>query len=99
MRQSLEPLKRLMPMTESRGRRALQVLETAIDRLDQLVSTARRMDETMAELLDPPRQPVNLSQLIERMAMAYGGHCEGRGVRLSPPLHPPAAERGSAPGR
>src|SRR3546814_16213790 len=52
-------------------------------RLDQLVSTARRMDETMAELLDPPRQPVNLSQLIERMAMAYGGICEGRGVRLS----------------
>src|SRR3546814_3124289 len=51
-------------------------------RLDQLVSTARRMDETMAELLDPPRQPVDLSQLIERMAMAYGGLCEGRGVRL-----------------
>ncbi len=83
MRQSLEPLKRLTPTTESRGRRAIQVLETAIDRLDQLVSTARRMDETMAELLDPPRQPVNLSQLIERMAMAYGGICEGRGVRLS----------------
>src|SRR3546814_19291486 len=51
-------------------------------RLDQLVSTARRMDETMAALLDPPRQPVDLSQLIERMAMEYGGICAGRGVRL-----------------
>lgn len=83
MRQSLEPLKRLVPSNETRGRRALQVLETSLDRLDQLVSTARRMDETMAELLDPPRQPVELSRLIERMAMAYAGVCEGRGVRLT----------------
>jgi two-component system sensor histidine kinase ChvG len=83
MRQSLEPLKRLMPASENRGRRAIQVLETSIERLDQLVSTARRMDETMAELLDPPRQPVELSQLMERMAMAYVGVCEGRGVRLT----------------
>ncbi len=83
MRQSLEPLKRLMPETESRGRRALHVLETSIERLDQLVSTARRMDETMAELLDPPRQRVELSQLMERMAVAYAGVCEGRGVRLA----------------
>src|SRR5690606_26568653 len=57
--------------------------ETSIDRLDQLVSTARRMDETMAELLDPPRQMVELSPLMERMAMAYSGICEQRGIRLS----------------
>lgn len=82
MRQSLEPLKRLIPPEENRGRRAIQVLETSIERLDQLVATARRMDETMAELLDPPRQPVNLSRLMERMAMAYVGICEQRGVKL-----------------
>lgn len=83
MRQSLEPLKRLVPISENRGRRALDVLETSIDRLDQLVSTARRMDETVAELLDPPRQRVDLSRLLERMAVAYGGICEGRGIRLT----------------
>ena len=82
MRQSLEPLKRLLPPSENRGRRALHILETSIERLDQLVSTARRMDETVAELLDPPRQPVHLSRLMERMAMAYVGICEGRGVKL-----------------
>lgn len=82
MRQSLEPLKRLVPATETRGRRALDVLETSIDRLDQLVSTARRMDETVAELLDPPRQKVDLSKLLERMAVAYGSVCEGRGIKL-----------------
>ncbi|GIK98988.1 MAG: hypothetical protein BroJett029_31970 [Alphaproteobacteria bacterium] len=83
MRQSLEPLKRLVPPSENRGRRALDVLETSIDRLDQLVSTARRMDETVAELLDPPRQRVDLSRLLERMAVAYGGICEGKGIRLT----------------
>jgi hypothetical protein len=72
MRQSLEPLKRIVPAVETRGRRAIAVLENSIDRLDQLVSTARRMDEAMAELLDPPRQRVDLSRLLKRMMVAYG---------------------------
>lgn len=95
MRQSLEPLKRLMPPSETRGRRALHVLETSIERLDQLVSTARRMDETVAELLDPPRQRVDLSRLMERMAMAYVGVCEGRGVKLKTAIDRDVAVRAS----
>jgi len=82
MRQSMEPLKRLVPPAETRGRRALAVLENSIDRLDQLVSTARRMDEAMAELLDPPRQRVDLSRLLRRMMGAYGSVIESRGLRL-----------------
>jgi len=82
MRQSMEPLKRLVPAAETRGRRALAVLENSIDRLDQLVSTARRMDEAMAELLDPPRQRVDLSRLLRRMMGAYGSVIESRGLRL-----------------
>src|SRR5215813_3226363 len=82
MRQSLEPLKRIVPTVETRGRRAIAVLENSIDRLDQLVSTARRMDEAMAELLDPPRQRVDLSRLLRRMMGAYGSVIESRGLRL-----------------
>src|SRR5262249_58685862 len=82
LRQSMEPLKRLVPPAETRGRRALAVLENSIDRLDQLVSTARRMDEAMAELLDPPRQRVDLSRLLRRMMGAYGSVIESRGLRL-----------------
>lgn len=82
MRQSLEPLKRLVPAGEARGRRAIAVLENSIDRLDQLVSTARRMDEAMAELLDPPRQRVDLSRLLKRMMVAYGTIFDSRRLRL-----------------
>jgi two-component system sensor histidine kinase ChvG len=83
MRQSLEPLKRIVPLSETRGRRAMAVLENSIDRLDQLVSTARRMDEAMAELLDPPRQRVDLSRLLTRMMVAYGTVIESRGLKLA----------------
>jgi two-component system sensor histidine kinase ChvG len=61
-------------------------LETAIERLDQLVSTARRMDEAMAELLDAPRQRVDLSRLLNRMMGAYGAVLEGHGLRLDTDL-------------
>jgi two-component system sensor histidine kinase ChvG len=86
MRQSLEPLKRLVPPAEARGRRAIEVLENSVDRLDQLVSTARRMDEAMAELLDPPRQRVDLSHLLRRMMVAYVSVVEARGLRLATEL-------------
>jgi two-component system sensor histidine kinase ChvG len=86
MRQSLEPLKRIVPAGETRGRRAIAVLENSIDRLDQLVSTARRMDEAMAELLDPPRQRVDLSRLLKRMMVAYGSVIETRGLKLGTEL-------------
>lgn len=86
MRQSLEPLKRIVPAGETRGRRAIAVLENSIDRLDQLVSTARRMDEAMAELLDPPRQRVDLSRLLKRMMVAYGSVIESRGLKLGTEL-------------
>jgi two-component system sensor histidine kinase ChvG len=86
MRQSLEPLKRIVPTAETRGRRAIAVLENSIDRLDQLVSTARRMDEAMAELLDPPRQRVDLSRLLKRMMVAYGTVIDSRGLKLGTEL-------------
>jgi len=72
MRQSLEPLRRDLPGTEARGRRAIEVMSQAVERLDLLIDEARRRDEAAAELLDPPRRPVDLSRLLRRMARAYG---------------------------
>src|SRR3546814_3130682 len=40
------------------------------------------MDETLAERVEPPRQKVNLSLLLQRMAIAYGNLMTGRGLRL-----------------
>lgn len=83
MRQSLEPLKRIVAGGDLRGRRAVEVIESSLDRLDQLVSSARRMDEAMAELLDPPRQRVDFSRLLRRMTVAYGNVIDGHGLRMA----------------
>jgi two-component system sensor histidine kinase ChvG len=44
------------------------------------------MDEAMAELLDPPRQPVDVSRLLRRMIVAYGSVIEARGLRFATDL-------------
>lgn len=88
MRQSLEPLKRLVPEDKPRGRRALEVIEESVDRLEHLVSSARRLDQATAELLDPPRQEINLSHLFARMLDAYGNSMASHGVRLERDIDP-----------
>ncbi len=80
MRQSLEPLRRDLPGTEARGRRAVEVMSQAVERLDKLIDEARRADEAAAELLDPPRRPIDLSRLLRRMARAYGELAEKRQI-------------------
>jgi two-component system sensor histidine kinase ChvG len=80
MRQSLEPVRRDLPTAEVRGRRAVEVMRQAVERLDKLIDEARRRDEAAAELLDPPRRPIDLSRLLRRMARAYGEIAERRQV-------------------
>ena len=87
MRQCLEPLRRALPEDNPRGRRAAEVMEKAVDRLDSLVDDARRLDESVAELLDPPRRPVDLSRLLRQMARAYRSLAEGRGVDFRVEAH------------
>src|SRR3546814_17371183 len=70
MRQSLEPLRRLVAPEEVRGQRALDVLEVSIDRLDHLVAYARRLEETTAQLLHPPRHRICLPRIVERLLSA-----------------------------
>lgn len=82
MRQSLTPLLRLVPENSSRGRRALEVIEEAVDRLEHLVTSARRLDQATAELLEAPRERIDLSGLLERMLMAYGDVFTSHGLTL-----------------
>jgi two-component system sensor histidine kinase ChvG len=93
MRQSLEPLRRLVPEDNPRGRRALDVIEESIDRLDHLVASARRLDQAAAELLDSPRATVSLSSLLERMLAAYGDSFAGRRLSLTQVVAPKVVVR------
>ncbi|WP_449233687.1 sensor histidine kinase [Azospirillum doebereinerae] len=73
IRQSVEPLRRALPAEHPRSQRALAMIEKSVDKLDGLVSFARRMDEAAADLLAPTRRRVDLSGLVERMASGYTG--------------------------
>ncbi len=69
--QSIESLRRSVRADDVRGQRSLALVEQALERLDGLVSAARHMDEAAAELIDPPREPVDLTGLVGRLAEDY----------------------------
>ncbi len=72
IRQSVEPLKRLVP-ANSRGTRAIDMIEQSVHRLDNLVSVAQHIDDATADLLEPPWRNVDLSDLVSRMLGGYAG--------------------------
>jgi two-component system sensor histidine kinase ChvG len=64
IRQSIEPLRRALPLDNQRAHRAIGVVEHSLDRLDGLVTSARSLDEATADLLSKPRVPVDLGRVI-----------------------------------
>lgn len=83
IRQSTEPLRRALAESDTRCQRALAIIEKAVDRLDGLVSSSRRLDETSADLLAPPRRRIDLSRLVARMTAGDTGAATINGVRLA----------------
>ena len=82
IRQSLEPLSRSVPAENPRGQRALGLIENSLDRLDALVSSARRLDEATADLINMPRTPVHLSTLLHRLLHAHADAIAERQLAL-----------------
>jgi two-component system sensor histidine kinase ChvG len=77
--QSVEPLKRNLTAEDGRGRRALELIDRSLQRLDGLVSAARRLDETIADSINPPRERVPISELLEEIVGEYReAHEQGR---------------------
>lgn len=88
IRQSVEPLRRALPSDNARSQRALAMIETSLDKLDSLVSFARRMDEAAADLLAPARRRVDLSGLVGRMADDYARILAERRLRWQARIDP-----------
>jgi two-component system, OmpR family, sensor histidine kinase ChvG len=82
IRQSLEPLRRALAPDNRRAQRALGVVEQALDRLDGLVASARRLDEAAADLIDEPQMPVDLGRVIGRLAQSQAPILDSRGLRI-----------------
>jgi two-component system sensor histidine kinase ChvG len=81
--QSLEPIRRGLADDDARGRRALQLIEQSVVRLDALVTAARRMDEANATLLHPPHQRVDLTAMARNIVSAYAEIAAERTVRIA----------------
>ena len=82
MAQSVEPLRRATAPDDTRSRRAIELIERSIARMDDVVSATRLMEQVTAEMIDPPREPVDLSSVLAGMLDSYAETAETNGVRL-----------------
>jgi two-component system sensor histidine kinase ChvG len=88
IRHSLEPLRRALPESSPRAQRAFGVVESALDRLDGLVASARRLDEATADLLAKPQMPIDLERVIGRMVQTRSMILSGPQLRITADLAP-----------
>jgi two-component system sensor histidine kinase ChvG len=79
IRQAIEPLRRSNP---PELRDFLQVIGTALDRLDGLVLSARVLDSAAAELLDQQQSRVDFSALVIALTGSMSAAAEARAVRI-----------------
>jgi two-component system sensor histidine kinase ChvG len=82
IRQSLEPLRRILPAYNQRAQRAIGVVEHSLDRLDGLVASARSLDEATADLIARPRVPVDLGGVIGRLIQIQSPILASRDVTI-----------------
>ena len=85
--QSLEPVKRHLPEDSARAQRAVTLIEAALTRLDDLVSASRRLDRAVAEVIEAPRESVDLGAFAGRVLDGYTARFEARDVRVVRRLH------------
>lgn len=88
VRQALEPLKRPGAIVDKRLQRSVELIERAIERLEALVFASRRIQETTAALIDPPKHRVALSDVVRRTVDDYRDAAGARSVRLAAEIEP-----------
>ncbi|MBO6782841.1 MAG: HAMP domain-containing histidine kinase [Alphaproteobacteria bacterium] len=93
--QSIEPLKTAVPGDNERARRAVMLIEHSVARLDATVSATRRMEQATAELIDPPREAVDLSALLIGMLRALRETMEAHHLHLEATIEDGLPVRGS----
>jgi len=86
--QATEPIKRSLSKDDERGRRAVALIEESVERLDALVSAARRIDEATAEVIERGLERVDLSGLLERLLDGYEISWQQAGLPLVRQISP-----------
>ncbi len=91
---ALEPLRRRIAPDDERLQQALHSISGSVERLGQLVQAARRLDVATADLLDPPREQVDLSALCDDLIDRYEQNLPASGARVSGRIADGVAVRG-----
>ena len=79
---SLSPVRRAVPAEEQRARRALEIIDSSLARLLALVNAAQRFDNSTADLIEAPRVPTNLTQLVGEATLNFREILASRDIRL-----------------
>ena len=82
IRQSLEPLRNVVPENDRRGRRAIEIIDQSCARLGQLVVEARRSIEAAALMADPPIERIDLGRVVSELVEEMRGPSEAADVHL-----------------
>lgn len=85
--QSVEPLKRIAS-NSGEAERAVARIERSTERLDRLVSASRQLDNVTAEILEAPRQRVDLSGVVEALCQAFARNHEALGLVFQEDIEP-----------
>jgi len=79
---SLTPVRRAVAMDDQRARRALEIIDSSLKRLLALVNAAQRFDNNTADLIEAPRVPTNLTQLVGEATLNFREIMASRDIRL-----------------
>ena len=82
IRSALEPVRRAMPGDNQRARRALEIVDSSLARLLDLVIAAQRHDLSTADLIETPRVPTDFTQLIGDAALHFREILASKDIRL-----------------
>ncbi len=95
--QLVVPLRQAVPDGDARSREALDGINRSLDKIDRIIAAGRRMDWMIADLLDPRRQRINVSDLVNDVVVDYEDELELGDIRLqrdiAPGVHVRGAER------
>ncbi|MGE0152929.1 MAG: sensor histidine kinase [Reyranellaceae bacterium] len=68
---ALPALRQVVPETEQKAARSLQIIKSSLERLQAQISTSLRLDFTKASLLEAPRRRVELTSVVAELLLYY----------------------------
>lgn len=80
--QSVEPLKKMTGDGQEAGRAVARIVRST-ERLDQLVSASRQLDNATAELMEAPEERIDISKLTRSLSDSFAGNHEPLALAFS----------------